>query len=309
MPGSTPGDGSPSALRLLAPAKINLALEVTGRRTDGYHEIDSVLTTIDLADEIRLWPHTGLEVRLAGPRAAGIDAADDLSGRAARAFAEAAGRAPDVRIEVTKRVPVAAGLGGGSSDAAAVLRGLNALWSLDWPVERLMEVAAALGSDVPFFLHGGMARCTGRGEQVAPLRDLRPLRLLLLLPPLTPRAGKTARRYGALTARDFSAGDDADRLARRVERGAPPSADELVNVFEPVVERTEAELVAHYAAYRVAGGGLQLHLCGAGAALYLLVQEQPRVAELRRRLESAGAEVLEARTIPRRAALAITRDA
>ena len=316
------GDGRRrGALRLVAPAKINLALEVLARRADGYHEIDTVITTIDLADEVRLRPAAGLEVALDGPRAAGIAvteeatgeaaeaAAGELSGRAARALAAAAGREPDVRIELTKRVPVAAGLGGGSSDAAAVLRGLNVLWGLDWPPERLATVAAQLGSDVPFFLHGGTARCTGRGERVQPLRDLRPpLRLLLLLPPLPATPGKTARRYGALTERDHTDGEHVQRLAARLGRGAPPPPQDMVNAFEAVVERTETELVAHYAAYRATGAS-PLRLCGAGPALYLPVEGGARVGELRRDLRAAGAEVIEAHTLPRERALAVTTDA
>ncbi|MGE3794986.1 MAG: 4-(cytidine 5'-diphospho)-2-C-methyl-D-erythritol kinase, partial [Dehalococcoidia bacterium] len=185
------------ALRLLAPAKINLALEVTARRPDGYHDIDTVMTTIDLADGVRLSPAPALEVALTGPEARGIDPADDLAGRAARALAAAAGHEPAVRIEVSKRIAAPAGLGGGSSDAAAVLRGLNVLWGLNWSLERLAEVAATLGSDVPFFLHCGAARCTGRGDLVQPQRDLKPLRLLVLVPPDGAVQNKTARRYGA----------------------------------------------------------------------------------------------------------------
>lgn len=312
MSGSAPdrvSGSAPPALRLLAPAKINLVFEVLRRRSDGYHEIDSVLTTLDLGDRVRLRPsREGLEVRLDGPYAAGIDPADDLSGRAARALAEAAGRAPDVRIEVTKRIPVAAGLGGGSSDAGAVLRGLNELWELGWPPERLAEVAATVGSDVPFFLHGGTARCTGRGERVEPLRDLLPLRLLVLVPPLGDRPDKTARRYGSLTARDYSNGERSRRLAGRVDRGAPPPARDFVNAFETAIERTDAELIAHYAAYSAAGAA-QLHLCGAGPAVFLLVHAAAKAAALRRDFERAGADVLEARTLPRAAALASQDDA
>ncbi len=296
----------PEPLRLRAPAKINLALEVLRRRPDGYHELDTVLTTIDLADEVRLAAHDGLDVSLAGSDAEDIDPAEELCGRAARALADAAARAPDARIEVTKRIPVAAGLGGGSSNAAAVLRGLNVLWELHWPVERLQEIAAQLGSDVPFFLHGGTARCTGRGEIVEPLRDLRPLRLLVLLPPTAPAPGKTGRRFGALVERDFGQGEHSRRTAQRIARGAPPPARDLVNVFEAVGERSDAELVAHYAAYGTAGGR-QLHLCGAGPAVYLFVTEDARVAGLRREFQDAGARVFEARTLPRERALAVAR--
>lgn len=295
------------ALRLRAPAKINLALEVTGRRLDGYHDIDTVMTTIDLADDVRLSPAPALEVVLTGPEAKGIDPADDLSGRAARALAAAAGREPAVRIEVTKRIPSPAGLGGGSSDAAAVLRGLNALWGLDWPLARLSEVAATIGSDVPFFLHGGAARCTGRGEVVEPLRDLRPLRLLVLVPPVGSMSDKTARRYAALTPHDFTDGHRSWRLSQRLARGAPPPTNDLVNVFEALVERTDAELLAHYASYRAAGAP-QLHLCGAGPAVYVFVREGARVADLRRGFEALGARVFEARTLGRAQALAVVEE-
>lgn len=301
------GDAAPG-LRVLAPAKINLVLEILGRRADGYHDLDTVMTTIDLADRVRLAPAGALDVRLSGRYRSDVEGDRELAAEAARALASAAGREPDVAIEVDKAIPVAAGLGGGSSDAAAVIRGLDRLWGLDWPRERLTEVAAAVGSDVPFFLVGGTARCEGRGERVEPLRDLRALRLLVLLPPVPPRPDKTARRFAAVEPRDLSHGERAKRLAHRVERGAPPPTGDLWNAFEAVVERTESELLAHYGAYAAAVGGAPLHLTGAGPAVYLLAHERARVAELRRDLEAAGATVFAAETLPRGAALAIEEE-
>lgn len=298
-----------SAVRLIAPAKINLALEVLHRRPDGYHEVDTVMTTLDLADRVVITQReagAGLEVVLTGTYARGIDPEDDLSGRAAQLIAEEAGRSPDVRIEVEKRIPSPAGLGGGSSDAAAVLRGLNALWSLGLGTEALSVLGARIGSDVPFFITGGTARCTGRGDRVETLRDMRPLRMLILVPPLPPGEAKTARRYAALTPQDFGHGHVSQRLAHRIARNAPPPTNDLVNVFERVIERTQPELVAHYAAYSAAGAP-RLHLCGAGPAVFLLVTEGAKVAELRRDFGATGATVIEARTLPRPAALAIER--
>ena len=300
---SGPG-ASADGVRVRAPAKINLALEVVRRRDDGFHEIATVMTTLDLADRVTLRPAATLSVALSGPYAAGIDRQDDLAGRAARALAEAAGRSPDVAIEVQKRIPSPAGLGGGSSDAAAVLRGLNALWGLDWPAERLAEVGATIGSDVPFFVYGGTAHCTGRGEIVEPLRDLRELTMLVLLPPVPAQPNKTAARYGALHPHDFSDGHRVQRLAHRVARGAPPPTNDLRNTFEAVIERTTPELVAHYSAYSAAAAP-QLHLCGAGPAVYMLVSERARLPLLRRDFERSGATVLEARTLPRDGALAV----
>ena len=298
---------APLGVRLIAPGKINLALEVVGRRPDGYHDIDTVMTTIDLADRVtieRRPERAGLEVVLSGSHAADIDPADDLAGRAAIRLAEAEGRSPDLRIQVEKRIPSPAGLGGGSSDAAAVLRGLRRLWALDWPDERLAALGATIGSDVPFFVYGGAARCTGRGEEVQPLRDLRPLRLLILVPPVPPSPNKTAARYGALAPHDFSDGTRSRRLAQRLARRAPPPTNDLVNAFEAVVERTEPELVAHYAAYH-AQGAPRLHLCGAGPAVYLFVRETAKVSELRRDFQQRGATVFDTWTLPRERALVI----
>jgi 4-diphosphocytidyl-2-C-methyl-D-erythritol kinase len=300
-----------TVVRTLAPAKVNLALEVLGRREDGYHEVDTVMTTLDLADRVVVRTReagAGLEVVLRGRYARGIDAQDDLSGRAARALAEAAGREPDLRIEVEKRVPSPAGLGGGASDAAAVLRALDALWGLNWRVERLAEAGARLGSDVPFFVHGGTARCSGRGEVVEPLPDLRPvLRMLLLVPAIPAAPDKTRRRYAALHRHDFTDGGRSQRLARRIQRHAPPPTNDLVNVFEAVIERTETELVAQYSEFAAAAAGQpRFHLCGAGPAVYLLIREDAKAAELKRDFERAGAEVIEARTLSRAEAIRVT---
>ena len=290
-----------------APAKINLALEVLRPRPDGYHELDTVITTLDLADTVRISAHAGLEVHINGPEAAGIDAADDLAGRAARALAAAAGREPDVRIDVTKRVPVAAGLGGGSSDAAAVLRALNALWGLGWSVERLCEMGASLGSDVPSFVVGGVTHCTGRGEHVTPLKDLRTLRMLVLIPPVPRNHGKTARLFAALQPGDMTDGHRTQRLAARIARNAPPPTADLHNTFEGVIERTNAELVAHYSMFRSAGAP-PLHLSGTGPAAYAFVNEGIRISTLRKELEAVGAVVYEARTLGRADALDLTRE-
>jgi 4-diphosphocytidyl-2C-methyl-D-erythritol kinase len=127
------------------------------------------------------------------------------------------------------------------------------------------------------------------------------------MPPVGPTPSKTARRFGALSRRDFTDGHRSWRLSQRIARGAPPPTNDLVNVFEAVIERTDAELVAHYASYRGAGAP-QLHLCGAGPAVFFFVREGARAADLRRNLEAVGAQVFEARTLPRAQALAIERE-
>ena len=148
---------------LNVPGKINLSLEVLGRRADGYHEIAGIFATIDLRDRVRVAHARNLDVRVSPPVVG-----EDLSARAVNALAGATGRAPHAHVRVRKRIPVAAGLGGGSADAAAVLRGLARLWRVDGI--DLCAVGAGIGSDVPFFASAApFALVRGRGELVEPL--------------------------------------------------------------------------------------------------------------------------------------------
>jgi len=201
-----------SDLTLAAPAKLNLYLEVLGRRSDGFHELVTVLTTLDLADELglSLRPRTpGLAAGLADidltvggddPRATAIPGGpDNLVVRAAAALLEAADArdATGVRLELTKRIPAGGGLGGGSSDAAATLLGLNRLLNEPLPPAALAGLAAGLGSDVPFFLTGGTALASGRGERVRPIPGPAEVAVELLVPPF---GVATPAVFGALDA-------------------------------------------------------------------------------------------------------------
>ncbi|MBQ0931189.1 4-(cytidine 5'-diphospho)-2-C-methyl-D-erythritol kinase [Ideonella alba] len=152
---------------LPAPAKLNLFLHVLGRRADGYHLLQSLFLPIDWADTLHLERRADgrLQRHDLGPALP----ADDLCLRAARALQQASGTAWGVDISIDKQVPWGAGMGGGSSDAATVLRGLNVLWDLHWPRERLLALGATLGADVPFFLGAGPAWVEGIGEQLTPV--------------------------------------------------------------------------------------------------------------------------------------------
>jgi 4-diphosphocytidyl-2-C-methyl-D-erythritol kinase len=167
--------------RAQAPAKINRELRIGGRRPDGYHEIRSRIVSIDLADSVEVAPGGGLELACEGLEVPSGES--NLVLRAARALADRLRRPADARIRLTKRVPVGAGLGGGSSDAARTLVLLSRLWDSDLAEEDLRHVAASIGSDVPFFLLGGEADVAGRGEIVTPLPDSPAVELLLLVPP------------------------------------------------------------------------------------------------------------------------------
>ena len=203
------------SLRLSAYAKVNLSLEVLGKRVDGYHEVATVMQTVDLTDSLWFSQSDDLEVECDVP---GLSGAQNIVWDAAIALARHAGFEPMGRIEIQKRIPLAAGLGGGSADAAAALRGLNGLWRLGLRVEELGTVAATLGSDVPFLLNGGTALGTGRGEVLRPLEAPAGAPVLLVVPAESiPR--KTPTMYGALRGEDLTNGNHTRRL---IDGGAIP---------------------------------------------------------------------------------------
>jgi 4-diphosphocytidyl-2-C-methyl-D-erythritol kinase len=179
-------------LTVEAPAKINRELRVGKRRPDGYHDVRSRMVSIDLADRLEAEDAADFEFRCDAPTIPGDES--NLAARAARALAAAVGRPVSARLALSKNVPAGAGLGGGSSDAAAALRLLAALWEVEIEEPQMKEIAGGLGSDVPFFLTGGEAEVSGRGERVAPLPDEAPRDLFLLVPPF---AVSTAQVYAA----------------------------------------------------------------------------------------------------------------
>jgi 4-diphosphocytidyl-2-C-methyl-D-erythritol kinase len=179
-----------------APAKINLWLNVIGRRADGYHLLDSLVAFTDLADEIEAVPAARLVLTVDGPLAPGLATeTDNLV-----LLADRAGVAPRAALHLTKRIPVAAGLGGGSAGAAAALQALVELWRVALPVEELFDLAGRLGADVPMCLAGRTALVSGVGERLAPAPPLPPCAILLVNPGVAlPTAQVFAARHG-----DFS---------------------------------------------------------------------------------------------------------
>lgn len=181
--------------RIQACAKLNLGLRVLYRRPDGYHELRTIFQTISLADRLEMtWaPARATSIAMEGTP----EIADNLAERAARLVLEAAGRTGEVRIRLRKNIPAGAGLGGGSSDAAAVLLALPVLAGIRIPAEQLAGLGAALGSDVPFFLYGGTALGLGRGEELYPLPDQAAEQALLIAPAIH---SSTAEAYRDLSA-------------------------------------------------------------------------------------------------------------
>ena len=195
-------------LTIRACAKINLTLEALGKRADGYHEVVTVMQTIDLCDELTLEPAADVSLRCSEPA---LETDDNLALRAADLLRRHTGFEGGVEAYLMKSIPIAAGLGGGSSDAAAALVGLRRLWGLERAVADLRPLAAALGSDVAFFLSGGTALAEGRGDQVRSLPPM-PTAHVTLLAPRVEIANKTAAMYARLTPESYTSGERSARL-------------------------------------------------------------------------------------------------
>lgn len=228
----------PDTVRVLAPAKVNLFLEVLGKRPDGYHEVATLLLAIDLADELDCAPDESGDLSLTCDDPTLTVGPDNLVLRAAQRLRETTGNPAGARLHLRKRIPWAAGLGGGSSDAAATLEGLNELWKLGLSPAALARIGAELGSDVPFFLNGPAAWCTGRGEVVTPAAVGRPLDLVLVKPPaglgtadVYQRLTVPATPVDGMAARESLASGDVEALGRALFN----RLQEPAFVWEPAV--------------------------------------------------------------------------
>jgi 4-diphosphocytidyl-2-C-methyl-D-erythritol kinase len=276
---------------LAAPAKVNLTLEILGRRADGYHDLASVMATFSLHDDVSVSVARGLDVRIRPD--VGAPAGADLATLAARALAQATGRDPRARVEVRKRIPVAAGLGGGSSDAGAVLRALAALWRSSGV--DLAVVGASVGSDVPFFAAGhAVARVGGRGERIEPLP----------VPSTATWIALVTLPVRLATASVFAALDPG-------VRGSSRMTDELAGAFrsgrvDPATLRAHARNDLLAAAERVcpriaevragaAARGIALTLSGSGPSLFAVADDRAHAIRMARALRRMG---LRARPYP-----------
>jgi 4-diphosphocytidyl-2-C-methyl-D-erythritol kinase len=278
-------------MELNAAAKVNLALEILSRRPDGYHEIATVMQTVDLSDRLVLEEADSLEVRTSAP---GVPSDErNLAYRAAAALRQAAGTERGARITLDKRIPVAAGLGGGSTDAAATLVGLNRLWGLRWPVERLEELAVGLGMDVPFFLRGGAAMATGRGERLRPLSGAA-LALVLVNPRF---AVSTADMYGRVTPSMYSDGGRARDAASALEtRRSSRVARTLYNGLE-VAARAAYPQIGHMQAALVAAGALGAAMSGSGPTVFGVARSLEQARQIQARVTRGSWECWAVRTL------------
>jgi len=276
-------------------AKINLTLDVSGRRTDGYHELITVMQAIDLYDTICLTEiaDNSVYIRCTTPE---LSTADNLAVRAAHLVRQRLGDRRGILIELHKRIPMAAGLGGGSSDAAAILLALQAWWHLPLSATDLLDMATLLGSDVPFFLHGGLALCEGRGERVTPLAPAWPdtMRWLVLVKPAI--AVSTAKVFGDLPGSDYSDGTHSRSICAALEEGREPSAEDLHNGLERgVLEHYPEVALARQDLF--ATGASLVRLSGSGPTLFAPFSSLTQALDVQQKMQNKGYEVYLSRAL------------
>jgi len=271
------------SLTCRAYAKINLTLDVGARRPDGYHDIRSVMQTIALHDILTVTgrPETpGVCLQVLGEEAEDVPA--DETNLVYRAAVLLAGRESGLHIRLHKRIPSQAGLGGGSSDAAATLRAVNALFGLGLSLRHLSEIGAALGADVPFFLTGGTALVEGLGEIITPLPPLAPPWPLIIVKP--PVGVSTSAAYTALDAA-------FDRVPGTATKAWLHGEQRLSNDFEAIALRDYPQIASvHAALHQTAESGESFMplLCGSGAAVFCRAATPEAAMQMAEQIQAAN---------------------
>ena len=273
-------------------AKINLTLSVGEKRKDGYHDIDSVMHSISLHDKITL--EKSGEISLSVTKGSAPSGQENLMWKAAELFLAETGISGGVRMELEKHIPAQAGLGGGSSDAAAVLRGLNRLMKTGLSAEELSDMGKRIGADVPFCITGGCCRCRGIGEKLTKVPGWNGLPLVIVRPPVAVETGKA---YAVLDRAEKQTGNKTDACIRAVEeKDRKKLAENLSNDFEkalfaeePVLEETSRRLALFFR---------PLLMTGSGSAFFVIAESRADRKQLAEEIkkESPGLFIAETET-------------
>lgn len=268
-------------------AKINLTLEVIGKRDDGYHDIASVVQAIDLCDTLHFQPEEYVCLASSVPQ---LVSPRNIVYQAVELLRDIAGSRRGVSIDLEKGIPLASGLGGGSSDAAATLQAVNELWELNLQHEELIRLGASLGSDVPFFLGGEpTALVEGRGENVTSLPTVAKTCVVLVMPPVE-IANKTQEMYARLDPSYFSRGEYTQRMVELIEEGGRIDPRFCYNAFDDAAFSFFTEL-EDYRIRFMAAGARRVHLAGSGPALFTLAEGKAQGEDIYHRLKKEKVEV------------------
>lgn len=252
-------------------AKLNLTLDVLGKRQDGYHDLKSIMQTISIRDSIEIDVGTGKPWKLLCTNEEIPADERNLAWKAARTYCDALQKDPDgLEIRIEKRIPVEAGLGGGSADAAAVLRALNRYYGNPLSIAALAELGASVGSDVPFCVIGGTAEVTGRGERIRKLPNMPDCVFVVCKPPFS---ASTPELYRMIDEREIALRPDHSAMeSALLEGNLEKVAENLCNVFDPIVTSDHLELNYIKSIFN-SYGSLGQQMTGSGSAVFAIVEE------------------------------------
>lgn len=281
-------------MQVKACAKLNLTLDILRRREDGYHDLQMVMQSIDLADELTITPARG-EGKMTTTLSYLPSDGRNLAQLAAAAFRAAAGTGPQVDISIQKRIPVCAGMAGGSSDGAAVLRAMNELAGTGLTPMELAEIGSTVGSDVPYCVLGGTALAEGRGERLTPLPALPPCHVVVCKPPFPI---STPQLFSRVDVRKIVRRPDTAGLIAALERGdLTDVARRMYNVFEDVLEpRRQSEINAIKTAL-IDCGALGASMTGSGPTVFGLFDRLAPAQAARDALAGRYQDVFLCRTV------------
>lgn len=297
---------SDAKLHVLAPAKVNLTLEIVGRRADGYHLLETVMQSIDVADIMTVTPGERRTVIHCN----GDDVPNGDGNLAAQAIAALRGAItrpngagaplPGLDVQIDKRIPVAAGLGGGSADAASALIAANVLWDLQLSKERLAAIGVQIGADVPFCLHGGTAVARGIGEQLAPVADVPELSGVIVNPGIPVSTADVYRRFSGAGGQqsNTSSSGRAEAMVTALRRRDVAAVGKLLhNALEPVTTAMHPAIGAlRQRVMKV--GALGAVMCGSGPSVFGLARDVEHAAVLAARLQRDASYVTVCRFLP-----------
>jgi 4-diphosphocytidyl-2-C-methyl-D-erythritol kinase len=272
-------------LKVTAPAKLNLVLEILGKRNDGYHEIRSLIQTIGLCDILSFGQSDVVSLKCSEPA---LGMPDNLIIRAVELIKKTCDIKTGIEINLEKKIPLSAGLGGGSSDAAVTLLALNKMWDLGLNTAELLKMASQLGSDVPFFINGNTALVEGRGEKVTSLPVLTSTNwFILLIPSFAPIPDKTKRAYSLIKNNHFTNGEFCNVAMKTWLDKKAISPDLLFNVFDRIAFEIYPDLKTYWDSMEQIGAK-NVHLAGSGPVLFSTIANESEGNGLCQNLREKG---------------------
>ena len=288
-----------------APAKINLTLDVLGKRDDGYHEVEMVMTTIDLADRIDIYPREDDKITIDSSAYFVPLGEKNHVYQIAKILREKMGIRKGVHFYIHKRIPVAAGLAGGSSDAAAAIRGLNRLWELGLSLQEMAQIGSEVGSDVAFCVYGGTALAKGRGEQITPLPSPPPAWVILAKPPV---GVSTSDIYGMV--RMGTVNQNPPKSQQMVEAIMNRNYDQVYQNMGNHLETVTLSLypdVKRLKEQMIRFGADAALMSGSGPTVFSLVDKESRVGRIYNGLRGFCKEVYAVRVIGERSCVSLPK--